>query len=174
MTDAARILGRPYQVEGRVVRGDRRGRTLGYPTANVAAESMLPADGVYAGIARALDVPDQPGHDPACVGTFLAAVSVGTKPQFAPGQTQRTLEAHLLDPNLDGDAIAGLPEYGWTLRLDLVAWLRGQQRFDSVEALVAQIDRDCQRTREVLAMAGTLPEPVLEGTLLSTEETGCR
>lgn len=159
VSDAARVLGKPYTIEGQVVQGDRRGRTLGYPTANVTPESMLPADGVYAGIA----VAQRPDGSPA--GSFAAAVSVGTKPQFNTSAAARTLEAHLLDVPRErqGDVllppIAGLPEYGWRIAIDLIAYLRDQSRFDGVPALVAQIDRDCLRVREAISRRGTLPEP---------------
>lgn len=156
MSDAARVLGRPYATEGVVVRGDRRGRTLGYPTANVEAESLLPADGVYAGWAHILDAATD-----AILRSYPAAVSVGTKPQFNDGR-DRTLEAHLLDaPATPGEAaIAGLPEYGWRIRVEFNAFLREQARFDGISALVAQIDRDCRRTREVLLAAPSLPGAV--------------
>ncbi len=159
VADAARVLGAPYAIQGVVVRGDRRGRTLGYPTANVAAESMLPADGVYAGCATAFDAAGR------AIGPFIAAVSVGTKPQFTASGTPaaRTLEAFLLDvPRTPGSpAIAGLPEYGWRISLDLIAYLRDQSRFDGVPALVDQIERDCARAREAVARFGTLPEPAI-------------
>jgi riboflavin kinase/FMN adenylyltransferase len=193
MGDAARVLGRAYAVEGEVVRGDRRGRTLGFPTANVAAGSMLPADGVYAGVARVIAADgveagvavDRPSPQPSPRSSeqergegagraFLAAVSVGTKPQFRPGETGRTLEAHLLDVERDGEAIATLPEYGWRVEIEFVAWLRDQQRFDGVDALVAQIGRDCERVREVIERAGTLPEAVLDGFVNAAEGPGCR
>lgn len=157
VSDAARVLGAGYVVEGEVVRGDRRGRTLGYPTANVAPESMLPADGVYAGVARVL------GQAESRVGPFVAAVSVGTKPQFNQGSSVRTLEAHLLDAGREaqGAAIAGLAEYGWRIGIEFVAFLREQARFDGVQALVDQIERDCARAREAVGRLGTLPEPAL-------------
>jgi riboflavin kinase/FMN adenylyltransferase len=126
VADARALLGRPHGVEGRVVRGDQRGRTLGFPTANVESPGMLlPADGVYAGTA----------HTP--LGAFPAAISVGVKPTFAPAA--RTCEAHLI--GFPG----GLGEYGWPVRLEFTAWLREQWRFASVEALVEQIRRDVAR-----------------------------
>lgn len=131
--DATLVLGRPHCVEGRVVRGERRGRMLGYPTANLEhGDLMLPADGIYA--ARAT-LPDGTSR--------AAAVSIGRKPTF--GRSERTCEAYLL-------GFAGwTEEYGWTLRLDLCAWLRDQFRYDSMEALQAQIDRDVSRTAAIMA-----------------------
>ncbi len=135
MLDARRILGRPYQLIGEIVQGDRRGRELGFPTANMRAEQLLPADGVYA--CRAMLDDDR---------EFDAALSIGTNPQFnADGTIGRRAEAYLLDVPRDGDAIEGLREYGWTLRLDVHAWIREQMTFDGVDALVAQIDRDVAR-----------------------------
>ena len=127
---ATAALGRPHRVEGVVVHGDRRGRALGFPTANVAAEpySALPADGVYAGR--------------FAIGERLlpAAISVGTNPTFS-GRV-RTLEAYVLDVDEDF--------YGHHVGVDLEHRLRGQERFDGVEPLVAQMRRDVERTRELL------------------------
>ncbi len=149
--DAAAVLGRPYAFSGEVVEGDRRGRTIGYPTANIKPEQLLPADGVYAGWALLDD------------GRRLkAAVSVGTKPMF--NGVGRTAEAYLIDAPLEratGNAspqkqaetwgcIEGLPEYGWNIQIELVAWVRDQSRFDSIEALIDQIARDCTRIERLL------------------------
>jgi len=138
--DAACVLGRPHQLIGEVVRGDRRGRELGYPTANLACEVMLAADGVYAARATLDD-----GR------RFDAAVSIGVNPQF--GDRGRRAEAYLIGAPTEGDAIAGLGEYGWTLRLDLVSWLREQLVFEGVEDLVAQIERDVARVPGAIADA---------------------
>lgn len=138
--DAAAVLGREYEVSGEVVRGDRRGREIGMPTANVRTGCVLPADGVYAGWGTLPDGRRVP-----------AAISVGTKPMFDGGE--RALEAHLLDLGEGGGVvipIPGLPEYGWTLRLTVTSWVRDQARFESVEALLEQMKRDCARVREVL------------------------
>lgn len=147
--DAWAVLTRPHRLRGEVVRGERRGRTLGYPTANLRTENLLPGDGVYAAWAT---LPD---------GSRLpAALSVGVKPQFHGGGHARTAEAFLLDAAAEdgGPALRGLPEYGWTLDLDLVGWVREQMRFDSVERLLSQMDRDCGRVREICA-AVTRPPP---------------
>jgi riboflavin kinase/FMN adenylyltransferase len=121
---AARLLGRPAEVEGIVVHGDHRGRELGFPTANLDVPSglLIPPDGVYAGWTR----------------DRLAAISVGTNPQF--DGVERRVEAHLLD--FDDDL------YDQRLVVEIWSWLRGQMRFDSVEALVEQIGVDVGRARE--------------------------
>jgi len=118
---AARLLGRPAEVEGIVVHGDHRGRELGFPTANldVPLGLLIPPDGVYAGWTR----------------DRLAAISVGTNPQF--DGVERRVEAHLLD--FDGDL------YDERLVVEIWGWLRGQMRFESVEALVEQIGADVAR-----------------------------
>jgi riboflavin kinase/FMN adenylyltransferase len=122
---AATLLGRPPEVEGIVVRGDGRGRELGFPTANLDVPEglLVPPDGVYAGWTR----------------DRRAAISIGTNPHF--GGVERRVEAHLLD--FDGDL------YGDRLVVELWSLLRGQRRFDSLEELVAAIDDDVERTREV-------------------------
>jgi len=129
--DAATLLGRPHDVVGPVVPGDRRGRTIGFPTANVRAETeLLPAQGVYA--VRA-DLGD---------GVLRPAVAnLGTRPTF--GQDRQHLEVHLLD--FDGDL------YGRRVRVHWIERLRGEVRFTSVEELVARIERDVALAREILA-----------------------
>jgi riboflavin kinase / FMN adenylyltransferase len=120
---AALSLGRPPEVEGIVVRGDGRGRELGFPTANLDVPEglLVPPDGVYAG--WALD------HG--------AAISIGTNPHF--DGVERRVEAHLLD--FDGDL------YGQRLVVEIWSGIREQRRFDSLEELVAAIDGDVERTR---------------------------
>ncbi|HZW08712.1 MAG TPA: bifunctional riboflavin kinase/FMN adenylyltransferase [Phycisphaerales bacterium] len=135
--DAWSVLGRPHALAGTVVRGDRRGRELGFPTANLDTPNMLPADGVYAAVAR---LPNGSGRP--------AALSVGAKPQF--NGVDRTAEAFILDAGPGLPHLPGLPEYGWPLRLELVGWVREQMRFDGVERLVEQIGRDCDRVREMV------------------------
>lgn len=128
------LLGRPHEVRGTVVEGDRRGRDLGYPTANVAvpSEILLPADGIYAGWYQ------RPGGS-----VHPAAISLGPRATFHPGAEVPVLEAHLLD--FDGDL------YGERAHVRFVAHLRDDARFDSVGALVAQIDADVAAARSVLA-----------------------
>jgi riboflavin kinase/FMN adenylyltransferase len=128
---AAEALGRPYAVTGEVVEGDRRGRELGFPTANLAVRAVaVPADGVYAGWLRA-------DRDP-----LPAAISVGTNPTFD-GVRDRRVEAHVLDRS-------DLDLYGRTVEVSFVARIRGMVRFERVEELVAAIGDDVLRTRALL------------------------
>jgi riboflavin kinase / FMN adenylyltransferase len=121
---AARFLGAPFALRGEVVHGDKRGRTLGFPTANLVPDEHLvcPGHGVYA--ARA--------------GGACAAVSIGVRPTFGSGRAV-IAEAFLIDRDED--------LYGRTLQIDFLSRLRGERRFDSVEALVAQMHRDVAQTR---------------------------
>ena len=129
---AAAALGRPHRVEGVVVRGDQRGRELGFPTANLlpGRYAAVPADGVYAAW-----LSTRHGAAP-----LRAAVSIGTNPTFS--GRERRVEAYALD--FDGDL------YGERVSLDFVARLRDTLRFDGVEPLIAQIDDDVARTRALL------------------------
>ncbi|RMI09768.1 bifunctional riboflavin kinase/FAD synthetase [Cellulomonas triticagri] len=138
---AARVLGRPHRVRGTVVHGDKRGRDLGFPTANLAqdATGMVPADGVYAGWLRR---PGQPAGSPDAV--LPAAVSIGTNPTFE--GAQRRVEAYVLDRT-------DLDLYGEEVVLELVELLRPTLRFDSVDALVEQMHRDVDGVRAVLRPA---------------------
>lgn len=136
VADAALLLGRPHELTGEVCRGDRRGREIGFPTANVVPHEVLPADGVYAGRAELAD-----GR------TFAAAIHIGPRATF--DDERRTVEAYFLD--WAGPLSEGAPEYGWPVRLHMHSWLRDQARFDSIAELVEQIHRDVERTREALA-----------------------
>jgi riboflavin kinase / FMN adenylyltransferase len=133
VAQAARLLADPFQLRGEVVAGDRRGRTLGFPTANLVPDDayVYPGHGVYATRAGV------PGR-----GTWPAAVSIGVRPTFESGRGV-LVEAHLLD--FDDDL------YGAELRLDFVARLRGERKFDSVDALVAQMGLDVEDAREAAA-----------------------
>ena len=128
---AAEALGRPYAVRGAVVRGDQRGRELGYPTANVPTSTLTaaPADGVYAGWLRRLDTGE----------TFPAAISVGTNPTFD-GQRERRVESYVLDRT-------DLELYGVEVEVSFVERLRGMVAFGSVEELVEQMRDDVDRAR---------------------------
>jgi riboflavin kinase/FMN adenylyltransferase len=128
--DALALLGRPYELECKVVPGDGRGAAaLGVATANLDHGAyLLPADGIYLGA----------GTDPDGA-TFPAAVSVGTKPTF--GEHPRVCEAHLL--GFDGRA----GEYGWTITLEIHDWLRDQIAYASAELLIEQIHRDIARVK---------------------------
>jgi riboflavin kinase / FMN adenylyltransferase len=123
---AAHFLGEPFQLRGEVVKGDQRGRTLGFPTANIVPDEALvcPGHGIYA--ARTPE---------AC-----AAVSIGVRPTFGTGRAL-LVEAYLLDYDQD--------LYGRQLRIDFLARLRGERRFDSPEALIEQMHSDVERTREL-------------------------
>ena len=131
--DVARVLGRPHALVGSVVRGDQRGRTIGIPTANLdLAGAMLPGDGVYAGIATLPDGVRRP-----------AAISIGTKPTFI--ETPRVAEVHVLD----WDGV--LDDYGWRIEVTLDRRLRGQERYDGLDAFLAQLERDLDQVRRVAA-----------------------
>ena len=146
VADAARLLGRPYALPGVVGRGNRLGRTIGVPTANISSPCLTPGDGVYAGLARLED-----GR------AFAAAISVGTRPTV--DGVRHATEAHLLDAPRSGDAIDGLAEYGWAIELSFLRFLRDQAKYDSVDAMLAQIHRDIARTRELVGhLAGHTPQ----------------
>ncbi|MGY2875397.1 riboflavin kinase / FMN adenylyltransferase [Marmoricola sp. URHA0025 HA25] len=137
---AAEALGRPYSVTGEVVEGDRRGRELGFPTANVPVRDLaVPADGVYAGWLRVLDEP-QPG---AGSEPMPAAISIGTNPTFD-GVRERRVEAYVLDRT-------DLELYGRRVEISFVSRIRGMVKFEGVDALVATMHDDVARTRTLLA-----------------------
>jgi riboflavin kinase/FMN adenylyltransferase len=128
---AAAMLGRPYAIDGAVAHGDKRGRELGFPTANIDPDPGLavPADGIYATVAE-VDGERK-----------MAATSIGVRPTFGGGA--RLVEAYLLD--YSGDL------YGRRIGLEFVRRLRGEIKFDGVEALVQQMNRDVEETRAVLS-----------------------
>jgi riboflavin kinase/FMN adenylyltransferase len=134
VTGAAALLGRSYGVAGLVVSGDRRGRLLGFPTANLRIDQRkaLPADGIYATRARL------PGEDEA---RRPSVVSLGVRPQFGSGKP-RLVEVYLMDASLD--------LYGEPLLVEFVARLRGEERFASVEALQEQMAHDVAGARRAL------------------------
>jgi riboflavin kinase/FMN adenylyltransferase len=136
VAQAARLLGRPprsHEVRGTVETGDRRGREIGFPTANVAvpARTCLPADGIYAGTLLAEDGIERP-----------AAISLGRRPTFYAHAEMSLLEVHVLD--FDGDL------YGQSVKVRFVEFLRAQERFDGVDALVEAIRLDVEHARRVL------------------------
>ena len=135
---AAEALGRPFAVRGVVTEGDRRGRELGYPTANVPIDpaAAAPADGVYAGRLRRLDDGS----------TYPAAISVGTNPTFD-GHRERRVESYVLDRD-------DLELYGVEVEVSFVERLRGMVAFDSVEGLLAAMASDVEAAREVLQRGG--------------------
>jgi riboflavin kinase/FMN adenylyltransferase len=117
-----------------VVEGDKRGRALGFPTANVPATEVaaVPADGVYAGWLRRLDTGER----------FPAAISVGTNPTFD-GKRERRVESYVLDRD-------DLELYGVEVEVCFCHHLRGMEKFDGIDALVAQMHDDVRRTRELI------------------------
>lgn len=160
--DAARVLGRWYEVGGIVEQGDQRGRTIGYPTANIRTECMVPADGVYAAIAQIPHMGQTHLND-AHPRFVAAAVSIGHKPTFE--CCSFAVEAHILDDrNTSGASamVSTLPHYGWEMRLRFVAWIREQIRYDALEPLLAQMQRDCaniQQTLDVHAVPSPTEHP---------------
>ncbi|WP_026155431.1 bifunctional riboflavin kinase/FAD synthetase [Paracoccus sp. N5] len=132
--DAERMLGHWHRIDGEVLHGDKRGRDLGFPTANMAVEGLhLPQLGVYAVLVDVLTGPDR--------GSYKGVASLGVRPMF--GQNRPNLEVHIFDFNAD--------LYGQHLSVALVEYLRPEARFDSLDALVAQMNRDSQGAREILA-----------------------
>jgi riboflavin kinase/FMN adenylyltransferase len=138
LATAATLLGRPFALAGTVVHGERRGRELGFPTANLnfSEPVCLPPDGIYAARAswggEAILAPQQRAD---------AVISLGTQPTF--GGRTRLLEVHLLDREED--------LYGQRLRVEFAGWLRGQRRYDSADELIEQMGHDVERARTVLA-----------------------
>lgn len=133
---AAEALGRPFALSGLVVRGDQRGRELGFPTANVPTAGVAaPSDGVYAGWLTRQDNGER----------FPAAISVGTNPTFS-GQRERRVEAHVLDRD-------DLVLYGVEVEVAFVTRLRGMVAFDGLDALVETMRDDVRRTRAALGLA---------------------
>lgn len=144
---AAELLGRPFRFRGVVQHGDHRGRELGFPTANlpVPADFAAPADGVYAGYVTRLD--DRDGHgeplpDGSPAPSWPAAISVGSNPTF--DGVQRRVESYVLDRD-------DLDLYDAPIAVDFCDRVRGQVRFDGIEALIAQMDADVTAIRSVLA-----------------------
>lgn len=132
VADAAHLMGHPYRLQGLVAHGDQRGRSIGYPTANLdyVREKVIPMSGIYAcwGYARE--------------GKYKAAVNIGINPTFTPDKQTLNVEAHLLD--FDQEI------YDELLALDFVERLRDELKYDSVDALVKQIARDVGQTRNIL------------------------
>lgn len=133
ITAANAMLGRRFELRGTVVEGDQRGRTIGFPTANIPVSKQMawPADAVYAGWYIRSDG-----------SRHMAAVNIGRRPTFYEHAEQSLLEAHLLD--FDGDL------YGETARVEFEKFLRSEQRFDGIDALAAQLKLDIQATRDLL------------------------
>ena len=131
MVGAERLLGRPYRIVGRVMHGDKRGRTIGFPTANLRmGRQVSPVGGVYA--VEVFGLEDEP---------LRGVANVGTRPTV--GGVENRLEVHLFD--FDGDI------YGRHLSVDLLHKLRDERRFESLDALVAQIAKDAGDARDFFA-----------------------
>jgi len=132
VVEAARLLGHSYSLHGPVIHGDARGRTINVPTANIgySYEKMIPAKGIYACWARL--------HDKK----YLAAINIGTNPTFTPDKQSLNVEAHLLDFRQE--------IYGEDMRLEFIARLRDELKFDSVDRLLEQIWKDIEDTKRVL------------------------
>lgn len=132
--DAAKMLGHWHRIEGEVIRGDQRGRELGYPTANMSIKGLhQPKFGVYAVQVNVLSGPH--------MGSYLGASSIGVRPMF--GENQPNCETYLFD--FKGDL------YGTHISVALVEYLRGEEKFDGLEALITQMDADCVTARKILA-----------------------
>ncbi|MDP5084612.1 MAG: bifunctional riboflavin kinase/FAD synthetase [Yoonia sp.] len=132
--DAAAMLGHRHRIEGEVIRGDQRGRELGYPTANMSITGLHPPKfGVYAVKVDVLDGPHK--------GTYNGAASIGVRPMF--GENIPNCETFIFD--FKGDL------YGATLSVALVDYLRPELKFDGLDALIAQMDADCVTARKILA-----------------------
>ncbi|MDN5894149.1 MAG: bifunctional riboflavin kinase/FAD synthetase [Nocardioides sp.] len=134
VSGAAEALGRPFSVRGVVVKGDQRGRELGFPTANVPTEAMVavPEDGVYAGWLRRFDTGEK----------LPAAISVGTNPTFD-GERERRVESYVLDRS-------DLDLYGVEVEVEFIERLRGMVAFEGIEKLVETMNDDVRRARELL------------------------
>lgn len=131
--DAAAMLGHWHRIEGPVIGGEQRGRELGYPTANMSIEGLHPPKfGVYAVLVDILDGPH--------AGTYHGAASVGVRPMF--GENRPNIETFLFD--FSGDL------YGAQLSVGLVDYLRPEERFESLDALIAQMGQDCATARDIL------------------------
>lgn len=132
--DAKAMLGHWHRIEGPVIHGEKRGRELGFPTANMEMpDVMLPKFGVYAVLVDVLDGPHK--------GSYFGAASLGVRPMF--GKNTPNLETHLFD--FKGNL------YGASLSVGLVDFLRPEMTFDGLEALIAQMDSDCTRARSILS-----------------------
>lgn len=147
VAQAAGILGRPHMVDGVVVPGRQRGRTLGFPTANVGddVQGYMPADGVYAGWLTDLGAAGAEDE----VRRYPAAISIGTKETFGEPEA-RVLEAFALVDQVDGE-VPWIDLYGHKVRVEFLEFLRPQEHYDSADALVAELRRNVEQTRRICA-----------------------
>jgi riboflavin kinase / FMN adenylyltransferase len=135
VADAAKLLGRNYSLQGPVIHGDGRGQKIGIPTANIEypKDKVIPANGIYAAWAWADD------------RNYMSAVNIGINPTFTPDKQTPNVESYILD--FDQDI------YGRDVKIEFVMRLRDELKFDSVKALVEQIQKDIAKVREVLRTA---------------------
>lgn len=133
VSTASEFLTRPFRMAGIVVSGQKLGRTIGYPTINLAraSDQIIPLDGIYAGLART-------PH-----GTYKAAISIGFRPTV--DGSHRTIEAYLLD-------YPGTSLYGAPVEISFIERIRGEEKFDGLEALTKAIDRDVEMTRSLVSL----------------------
>ena len=147
LADVEAVLGRPHALTGTVIHGDHRGRTLGFPTANLGGvEELVPPHGVYAVLVERLDRPDVPR------ALARGVANIGVRPTVGGGPS---IEAHLLDFHPAEEAERDL--YGARLRFYLVAYLRSEQKFPNLDALRSQIAVDSAAARGILG--GRMPVP---------------
>ncbi len=143
---AARLLGRPHEIRGTVVQGDQRGRTIGFPTANVAvpANMAVPADGVYAGWWVETKNSDDASNptDSSVPDRWPCAINIGKRPTFYDNAEHSVIEAHLIDWN--GDL------YGVRGGIQFISRLRAERKFDGLDALTEQLQRDVEAARNYL------------------------
>lgn len=133
---AKQMLGHWHRIDGEVIHGEKRGRQLGFPTANMDVTGLhLPLNGVYAVYADVLTGPQK--------GRYLGAANLGTRPMF--GENRPNLETFLFD--FAGDL------YGQHLSIAFVEWLRGEEKFDGLDALISQMHADCEHARVILQAA---------------------
>ncbi|MBV9230088.1 MAG: bifunctional riboflavin kinase/FAD synthetase [Chloroflexi bacterium] len=141
ITEANELLGHPVIASGIVRQGDKRGRLIGFPTANLQPDphKLLPADGVYAVRVHVHDAAESDSQEASTV--YNGVANLGVRPTF--GGKERLVEAHLLDVDLD--------LYDKYITVEFIAHLRGEQRFSGIDALRAQISSDAQQARQILA-----------------------
>ena len=145
VTRASRLLGRAHAVRGEVVHGLKRGRELGFPTANLSAdlEGFVPSEGVYAGWLVDEGVPGDGASIPRSIVRYPAAISIGTNPTFDDVKV-RQVEAYVLDET-------DLDLYGHVVEIEFVSRIRGMVAFEGIEPLIAQMNDDIERVRQELA-----------------------
>lgn len=137
--DAAIATGRHHRLVATVIKGDQLGRKIGFPTANLATQTLVPGDGVYAAIAHIAETGQR----------LAAAVNIGTRPTVS--GVDRRVEAHLLldSQGTEWSPLPGLPEYGWAVELELISRVRDQVRFPGLDALRGQLVRDISAVRRI-------------------------